>query len=422
MQIIEELALRPGDFYGEFEIVTVLGRGSYARVFAVRHPKYEQIIALKISRVPLTSETNAIRALREIRALQSLHNPHVVHILDHGMGADERWWMAMELLEGSTLLELHDFDQPMLPERALTIIYQACVGLDEAHRQGVVHRDVKPENLWICNAMRDMGRGSGVVKVIDFGLARAWDPSVTVGEQATVGHMLIGTPHYAQPEQVESGVLTPASDVYSLGVVLYELLTGRVPFFPDEPWASVVLRLSQKPIRWLGAHVKKDIVPLEHHREGLALSEETRAIVHAMLAKSPDQRPATGGVVARMLAEVLHNQYELPVAATLDLERSCEIVVPGSHTIGERTGTIALQGIGGPGGPGGPSGSSATGEPRVVAKLDWLGPGAEAVLTPVEPDICRVNGHVVAGPVRLVGGSLLEIGASSMRLTYPRYP
>jgi serine/threonine protein kinase len=404
MQIIDELALRPGDFYGEFEILAVLGRGSYARVFAVRHPKYEGTIALKISRVPLTSETNAIRALREIRALQSLHNPHVVHILDHGMGADERWWMAMELLEGSTLLELHDFDQPMLPERALTIIYQACVGLDEAHRQGIVHRDVKPENLWIC-------RRSGIVKVIDFGLARAWDPSVTVGEQATVGHMLIGTPHYAQPEQVETGVLTPASDVYSLGVVLYELLTGRVPFFPDEPWASVVLRLSQKPIRWLGAHVKKELVPLEHHREGRALSDETRAIVHGMLAKSPDSRPATGGVAARMLAEVLHNQYELPVAATLDLEHGFEIVVPGSHTIGEQTGTIALQGIGGP---------SARAEPRVVAKLDWLGPGAEAVLTPVEADICRVNGHAVAGPVRLVAGSLLQIGALSMRLTYPR--
>jgi serine/threonine protein kinase len=407
MQIIEELALKPGDFYGEFQILAVLGRGSYARVFAVRHPKYgERTIALKVSRVPLTSETNAIRALREIRALQSLHNPNVVHILDHGMGVDERWWMAMELLEGSTLLELHDFDEPMLPERALTIIYEACVGLDEAHRQGIVHRDVKPENLWIC-------RGSGIVKVLDFGLARAWDPSVTVGEQATVGHMLIGTPHYAQPEQVESGVLTPASDVYSLGVVLYELLTGRVPFFPDEPWASVVLRLSQKPIRWLGAHVKKELVPLEHHRQGRALSDETRAIVHGMLAKSPDQRPATCGVAARMLAEVLHNEYELPVAAVLDLENGFEIVVPGSHTIGEGIGTIALHGMFGAGG-------ASASEPRIVARLDWLGPGAEAVLTPVENDMCRVNGHIVNGPVRLVAGSMLQLGASSMRLAYPR--
>ena len=411
MQPIEELALKPGDFYGEFEILAVLGRGSYARVFAARHPKYgDRIVALKISRVPLTSETNAIRALREIRALQSLHNPHVVHILDHGMSADERWWMAMELLEGSTLLELHDFDTPMLPETALTMIYQACVGLDEAHRQGIVHRDVKPENLWIC-------RGSHSVKVLDFGLARAWDPSVTVGEQATVGHMLIGTPHYAQPEQVESGALTPASDIYSLGVVLYELLTGHVPFFADEPWASVVLRLSQKPIRWLGAHVKQPLVPLEHYTQGRALSEDARAIVHGMLARAPDQRPATGGVAARMLADVLHNEYQLMVAAVLDLERGTEIVVPGSHTIGEGTGTIALHGIfGSP-----PAGGATTqSEPRIVAKLDWLGPGAEAVLTPIERDVCRVNGYVVAEPVRLVAGATLQLGALSMRLAYPR--
>ncbi|PRQ05081.1 serine/threonine-protein kinase [Enhygromyxa salina] len=409
--IIEELELRAGDRYDDFEILAVLGRGSYARVFAAQHPSYgDRVIALKISRVPLSSETTAIRALREIRALQSLHNPNVVHILDHGMGSDERWYMVMELLDGSTLLQLHDFDEPMLPERALGLIYQACVGLDEAHRQGIVHRDVKPENLWICRRRAGATRRTEQLKVIDFGLARAWDPSVTVGEQATIGHMLIGTPHYAQPEQVESGILTPASDVYSLGVVLYELLTGRVPYFPDEPWASVVLRLSQKPIRWLGAHVKKDLVPIQEHPQGRMLSDDARAVVHAMLAKDPEQRPATGGVAARMLAEILHNEYELPVAATLDLERSSEIIVPGSHTIGEQTGTVALAGIGG---------GAAWGEARIVAKLDWLGPGAPAVLTPVEAGLCRVGGRAITEPVQLDDGVSIELGALSMRLHYP---
>jgi serine/threonine protein kinase len=413
MQIMEELELRPGDLYDAFEIIAVLGRGSYARVFAARHPNFgDRVIALKLSRVPLNSETTAIRALREIRALQSLHNPNVVHILDHGMGSDERWYMVMELLEGSTLLELHDFDVPMVPQRALALIYQACVGLDEAHRQGIVHRDVKPENLWICRSQRGAaGRRDEQLKVIDFGLARAWDPSVTVGEQATVGHMLIGTPHYAQPEQVESGVLTPASDVYSLGIVLYELLTGRVPFFPDEPWASVVLRLSQKPIRWLGAHVKKDIVPIQHHRQGRSLSDEARTIVHAMLAKDPEQRPATGGVAARMLAEILHNEYRLAVAATLELEHTTEIIVPGSHTIGEQTGTIALTGIGG---------AVPWGEARVVAKLEWLGPGSRASLTPIEPGCCRVDGQPIDAAVRLDDDAMIELGALSMRLRYPR--
>ncbi len=400
----EELDLRPGDRYGEFEILRPLGRGSYARVFAARHPGYAEPIALKLSRAPLTNETTAIRALREIRALQSLHNPHIVHIHDHGVGADERWYMVMELLEGRTLLEFHDFDVAMLPAEALHFIYQACVGLDEAHRQGIVHRDIKPENLWIM-------AGSRQLKVIDFGLARAWDPSVTVGEQATVGHMLIGTPHYAQPEQVHTGVLTPASDVYSLGIILYELLTGRVPFFPDEPWARVVLRLAGKPVHWLGAHVKSEPTPIAEHPAALTFSDTLRATVHAMLAKEPGHRPATGGVAARMLAAILLEDYGVSVAARLRIAGGeTELIVPGSHSIGEQTGTVALRGIGG---------GASWGEARIVAKLDWLGPGSDAILAPVEPGICRVNGHRIERAVRLVEGSVVELGALRMQLEYP---
>jgi serine/threonine protein kinase len=397
---IEELDLRPGDRYDQFEIIRPLGRGSYARVFAARHPAYAEPIALKLSRVPLTNETMAIRALREIRALQSLHNPHVVQIYDHGVGSDDRWYMVMELLEGRNLLEHHDFDVPMPPAEALHLIYQACVGVDEAHRQGIVHRDIKPENLWITSP-------TGQLKIIDFGLARAWDPSVTVGEQATVGHMLIGTPHYAQPEQVHTGVLTPASDVYSLGILLYELLTGRVPFYPDESWSRVVLRLSHKPVHWLGAHVKIELTPIGQHPAALTFSENLRSIVHAMLAREPGHRPATGGVAARLLANVLLEDYGVHVAARLEIDGAqTELIVPGSYEIGEQTGTLALQGIGGPA--------------RVVAKLEWLGPGSDAVLTPIERGACRVNGQPVERAVRLVAGSLFQLGALTLHLEYPR--
>lgn len=397
---IEELDLRPGDRYDQFEIIRPLGRGSYARVFAARHPAYAEPIALKLSRAPLTSETTAIRALREIRALQSLHNPHVVHIYDHGVGPDERWFMVMELLEGRNLLEHHDFDIPMPAAEAIHLIYQACVGLDEAHRQGIVHRDVKPENLWI---MAKTGR----LKVIDFGLARAWDPSVTVGEQATVGHMLIGTPHYAQPEQVHTGALTPASDVYSLGIVLYELLAGRVPFFPNETWARAVLRLASKPVHWLGAHVKNEPTPIGEHPAALTFSPALRSVVHAMLAKEPGHRPATGGVAARMLAAVLLEDYGVSVAARLRIEDAeTQLLVPGVYTIGERTGSIALQGIG-------------IGEARVVANLEWLGPGNDAMLTPTELGICRLDGRPIARPVRWPAGSQLELGALKILLEYP---
>jgi serine/threonine protein kinase len=406
---IEELDLRPGDHYDQFEIIRPLGRGSYARVFAARHPAYADPIALKLSRTPLTSETTAIRALREIRALQSLHNPHVVHIYDHGVGSDERWFMVMELLEGRNLLEHHDFDVPMPPAEAIHLIYQACVGLDEAHRQGIVHRDVKPENLWI---LTKNGALTGRLKVIDFGLARAWDPSVTVGEQATVGHMLIGTPHYAQPEQVHTGALSPASDVYSLGIVLYELLTGRVPFFPNESWARVVLRLASKPVHWLGAHVKSEPTPIGEHPAALTFSPALRSIVHAMIAKEPGHRPATGGDAARLLAAVLLDDYGISVAARLLIQGAeAQFLVPGSYTIGEQTGAIALRGIGG---------AAPWGEARVVAKLEWLGPGNDAMLTPVEPGICRVDGRPTERPVRIPAGAQLEFGAVRVRLEYPQ--
>jgi serine/threonine protein kinase len=388
--VTDEIELHPGERYGEFEILRPLGRGSYARVFAARHPNFAQEVALKLSRAPLTNETQAIRALREIRALQSLHNPHVVQILDHGVGTDERWYMVMELLEGQTLLEAHDFDVAMLPAEALHLIYQACVGLDEAHRQGIVHRDIKPENLWITR--------TGQLKVIDFGLARAWDPSVTVGEQATVGHMLIGTPHYAQPEQVHSGVLTPASDVYTLGMILYELLTGRVPFFPQEGWAHAVLRLAHKPVHWLSAHVKVEPTPIAEHPAALGFSPALRSIVHAMLAKQPEHRPATGGDVARQLAAIMAADYGLSVAARLHrADGEIELLIPGRH----------------------PLGGSSPGEPA-LATLDWLGPGRDAIVTPLEHGRCRVDGQPIERAVRLRDGATVEIGAQRLRIEYPR--
>ncbi|MCA9683219.1 MAG: protein kinase, partial [Myxococcales bacterium] len=123
-----ETALGPGDRYDEFVILRELGTGSFARVYAVMSPEYENPVALKLSRIPINGETMAIRALREIRALQSLHNPHVVHILDHGVGSDERWYMIMELLRGDDLLKVHHFHEPMDPIRATRLAYEACVG------------------------------------------------------------------------------------------------------------------------------------------------------------------------------------------------------------------------------------------------------------------------------------------------------
>ena len=406
MSTISELQLYPGDRYAGFEIVAKLGSGAFARVFAARHPDYRGLVAIKVSRDPITDETTALRALREIRVLEHLRNPHVVHILGHGMGPDERCFMVMELLEGATLAGVHDFDEPMAAARATRLIYEACIGLDEAHRLGIVHRDVKPNNLWVL-------RSSGRLKVIDFGFARAWDVASTIGEQATVGHMLVGTPHYAQPEQVDSGVLVPASDVYSLGVVLYELLTGHVPLFANEPWSAVVERLRNEPIAWIGAHVKNELVPLTRYVEGLMLPDKLIELVHWMLDKDPSRRPADAGVAARYLAWILHTQFETNVAATLDVDppgggsgRRRELLVPGPTTVGSASDCRVVVGDGR--------------QPRIHARIDWLGPPAEAVLSPVAPlGSVGVNGYPLTHPVRLVPGTQIEIAGTRLRLGYP---
>jgi serine/threonine-protein kinase len=397
-----EYLLEPGDRYDGFEILAEIGSGSFAQVYAVRAAGLAKPVALKLSRTEVESEDMALRALREIRILESLRNPHVVHILDHGLGSDGRWYMLMELLEGDVLSNVHDFDVPMPPERAARLIYEAAVGLDEAHRQGIVHRDLKPDNLWI---ERD-----GTVKVIDFGLARAWDPKSTIGINATSGHMLVGTPHYTQPEQVHGNALVPASDVYSLGIILYELLSGHMPLFAKDKFSVVRDRLLDEPLDWLSAHVKRPLVPLDRYRHCKNLPPRLIALVHRMLEKTPERRPATGGAVAQQLATILHHDLATPVAALLrvtgpDGSKRDHILIPGVHAIGTDQRCAIMTG--------------SDGSNCVQAKFDWSGPPEPALLWPQEQVLVRVDGDRLEGPVCLNEGSITEVGRTRIELHYP---
>ncbi len=390
--------LKPGDRYESFELKELLGVGTFAWVYSATSPAYPKPIALKVSREPVTDEGTALRALREIRILSSLSNAHVVHIYDHGLGQDERWFLVMELLQGQDLGASHDFDEPLPADDAIRIIHQACLGLDEAHRRDIVHRDVKPGNIWM---QRD-----GNVKVLDFGLARSWEGDSIVAANATQSHMLVGTPHYAQPEQVKGGKLTPASDVYSLAFVLYELLTGHTPLWPDRKVNAVRSELDGNPLHWLGAHVEQPPVDLGHYPQGRALPEEIRTLVMACLQKDPARRPATAGEFANRLAWALPPQMGGVRGAhglVLEEERRESVfprrylLGPGSHRVGVGSCCdVELD-------------DDAVG--WIFAVVRWDGEHTHPMLEPKRNDgFVSVDGRSVTHPVRLGPGTRLGFG------------
>lgn len=287
------LELRPGETYGEFEILEVLGSGGFGQVYKVKDPRFPEPLALKLSLDPVKSVDTAQRTLREVTVLRTLTNSHVVRIFDSGLRSDGHVYVLMELLHGKPLDEFHDFDVPLEPVYAVHIVYQACLGLCEAHDLGIIHRDLKPANIFVDPDMH--------TRILDFGLARSFDSRGVVGANATVGHMLVGTPHYAQPEQLETYALTPAADVYSLAIILYELISGRVPFVEDDAVGTVRERWRTSPLLWLRAHGQTPVVPLRRYLSADRVSDALVAAIERGLAKAPRDRFADARAFAHAL-------------------------------------------------------------------------------------------------------------------------
>jgi serine/threonine protein kinase len=288
--------LQPGDRYDRFEILDRLGEGGFGTVYKVKDARYDHPLALKLSHGPIRGGDAAQRALREVTVLRSVHdNPHVVRVLDAGLNRDGHIFVLMEYLQGQPLNQFHDFDQPLVPKWACHIAFQICQGLRGAHMTGVVHRDIKPANVFIDQ--------QGYVKLLDFGLARSWDTGSIVGRSATVGHVLVGTPHYAQPEQLDTNALTPAADVCSIGMIVYELLTGFTPFVADKPVSAVVNEWYENPLQWLRAHAQFPVVPLRTHLDPADVSDDLAFVVERCLEKTTAERPQNAAALGEMLRQ-----------------------------------------------------------------------------------------------------------------------
>jgi eukaryotic-like serine/threonine-protein kinase len=212
-----------GTLSGRYEIGERLGAGGMSNVYRALDRTLERTVAVKILAEHLSDDERFVaRFRREALAVAKLIHPNIVQVYDTGID-DGRHYIVMECMEGRSGAQILQRQGPLGPETAAEAGTQACAGLDYAHRRGIIHRDVKPGNLMIVGG--PVGGGEMTVKLTDFGIARAIEQT-----RITQVGSVVGTAAYLAPEQVRGEEATPATDVYALGVVLYQFLTGRLPY------------------------------------------------------------------------------------------------------------------------------------------------------------------------------------------------
>jgi len=254
-----------------------LGRGGMATVYLARDLRHERSVALKVLQPDLARSLGAERFLREIRTAARLQHPHILSVHDSG-DAEGQLWFTMPYVEGESLRRRLERERQLPIEDALRIARQVADGLDYAHRHGVVHRDIKPENILLSE---------GHALVADFGISRALSPE-GAGEALTETGVTVGTPAYMSPEQATGQAVDARTDVYALGVVLYEMLAGEPPFTGPNPQAVIAKRFHT------------DAVPLRAVRPAVP-AQVDQAVARA-LARVPTDRFASTAELARALA------------------------------------------------------------------------------------------------------------------------
>jgi eukaryotic-like serine/threonine-protein kinase len=325
---------------GRYELDGIVGRGGMAEVFRARDIRLDRIVGVKTLRDDLArDQTFQARFRREAQSAASLNHPSIVAVYDTGedmVGSLPVPYIVMEFVDGRTLRDLLRDDRRLLPERALEITDGVLRALDYSHRNGIVHRDIKPGNVMLTR--------TGDIKVMDFGIARAVaDSQLTMTQTAQV----IGTAQYLSPEQARGERVDARSDLYSTGCLLYELLTGRPPFTGDSPVAIAY------------QHVKEDPVPPSQIDPEVPAWAD--AIVLKAMRKDPADRYQSAGEMRNDIQRALSGA---PLAAPMP----AAAYGPGTRRMGTatqlagRTAAIPPYQYGPPGY--GPDGEGPDGEPR----------------------------------------------------------
>jgi len=273
--------------YGRYEIIKELGRGAMGVVYKAHDPRIDRLVALKVLRPDrVTSQDFVLRFLKEAKAIGRLSHTNIVTVYDVGQD-HETIYIAMEFLEGRPLDEVVR-EKPLPAREVINIGLQVAKALDYAHARGIIHRDIKPSNIII----NDKGR----IKITDFGIARIEDPEAT--KQTQAGEIL-GTPVYMSPEQVMGETVDGRSDLYSLGIILYQLTTGRRPFSGEN--IAVIFRA-----------ITQDIPPEPQTANG-DLPPAFAALIMKSMAKEPEKRFQNGRQMADGLERCIESKHATEV-------------------------------------------------------------------------------------------------------------
>ena len=260
----------PQQLTDRYELGDILGFGGMSEVHKARDVRLHRDVAIKILRADLARDPNFYqRFRREAKHTASLNHPSIVAVYDTGEAQTPGGnvpFLVMEYVDGATVGKLIQRHGAMPPRRAISVIADVCTALEFSHSRGIVHRDIKPANIMITP--------TGAVKVMDFGIARAMN--ATTGDRLTATSAVVGTAQYFSPEQARGQQVDARTDVYSLGCVLYEMLTGQALFTGDTP-LSVAYQ-----------HVREQPVPPSQRHGGI--SPDLEAVVLKALAKKPENR------------------------------------------------------------------------------------------------------------------------------------
>lgn len=260
-----------------YELLDPIGRGGMATIYRGRDTRMERTVAIKVLREVYSTDPKFVtRFQREAKAASALQHPNIVQVYDYGQ-TDGNYFIVMELVEGTDLRRYLRSRGVLDVDRAIIIAHDVALGLGAAHRRSIVHRDVKPQNILV-------GKG-GSIKLTDFGIASVYKD--INAERLTTTGMTLGTVQYYAPEQAQGEIVSPAADVYALGIVMYEMLTGRTPFDGDTPVAVAMQHIQDPP------------VPPSELNPGIPPALED--IILRCLEKIPEMRFRDGSQLARAL-------------------------------------------------------------------------------------------------------------------------